>query len=600
MAILKSVVNVNNGNTGWTRANVMDALETVFANLGWNGGTPINGSPVAFNAPGNTVYTFSNSEWEYCGGPAVSGVSTTTRYFLVTNVDNQAYSILEQWLPTNVNTTLENITIGRHNLETGDAVVWGPGVTSTSNNITGLTLDTTYYVIKVSSTVIRLATTLEDATNGVAVNLTGTTGSWNLVTLRRAYDVAYNNYQIDTYMGDRLIFYVNDTQSGGNFFLIDNAENGYNSTRVLNTTNFQQTNYKIFPTGQGTEQVDWTTRDWPQTEDEIWNPQEVPGTGYEGKFSYGYANSNVSTMKGVINILPTVESYYSTNSINQPYWKYTVPATETKSSFKIRVYRGTGWSRTKGKIAGIMIHSVGEGWSEGDTFTIPGSAVGGVDGTNDILVGTNSATSAQISNSTGVCSLRVTNYGAGSTMYQKHPQGHYGILKTVNASNKTFGTTYHGVGIADSSFLTLFAGCSWLSLNRDGTNSPSSNGTTSYGIFGGDEGLDHQRSYNYIINFNDGSFSRIQYASTSTPTAYPLSIRVYKAQSPQDTNFAIIQFTHTINNNYSSENILLFGFSMGGNIAQHIALRFIKDKTNIASTMKDNKGSTKLTHSLKA
>ena len=46
--------------------------------------------------------------------------------------------------------------------------------------------------------------------------------------------------------------------------------------------------------------------------------------------------------------------------------------------------------------------------------------------------------------------------------------------------------------------------------------------------------------------------------------------------------------THTINNNYSSENILLFGFSMGGNIAQHIALRFINDKTNIASTMKNN------------
>ena len=36
MAILKSVVDVNNGNTGWTKTDVLDALETVFANLGWN------------------------------------------------------------------------------------------------------------------------------------------------------------------------------------------------------------------------------------------------------------------------------------------------------------------------------------------------------------------------------------------------------------------------------------------------------------------------------------------------------------------------------------------------------------------------------------
>ena len=35
MAILRSVVDVNNGNTGWTKSDVLDALETVFAILGW-------------------------------------------------------------------------------------------------------------------------------------------------------------------------------------------------------------------------------------------------------------------------------------------------------------------------------------------------------------------------------------------------------------------------------------------------------------------------------------------------------------------------------------------------------------------------------------
>ena len=45
MAILKSVVDVNNGNTGWTNADVIDALETVFANLGFNGGSSLSGVP---------------------------------------------------------------------------------------------------------------------------------------------------------------------------------------------------------------------------------------------------------------------------------------------------------------------------------------------------------------------------------------------------------------------------------------------------------------------------------------------------------------------------------------------------------------------------
>ena len=46
---------------------------------------------------------------------------------------------------------------------------------------------------------------------------------------------------------------------------------------------------------------------------------------------------------------------------------------------------------------------------------------------------------------------------------------------------------------------------------------------------------------------NDTYWRELNYASTSTPTAYPLAIRVYRAQAPQDTDFAIIQFTQTIN-----------------------------------------------------
>ena len=36
MSVLKSVIDVNNGNSGWTAQNVMDALETALGNLGYH------------------------------------------------------------------------------------------------------------------------------------------------------------------------------------------------------------------------------------------------------------------------------------------------------------------------------------------------------------------------------------------------------------------------------------------------------------------------------------------------------------------------------------------------------------------------------------
>ena len=45
MSVLKSVVDVNNGNTGWTKENLMDAFETALGNLGMNAGSTITGVP---------------------------------------------------------------------------------------------------------------------------------------------------------------------------------------------------------------------------------------------------------------------------------------------------------------------------------------------------------------------------------------------------------------------------------------------------------------------------------------------------------------------------------------------------------------------------
>ena len=54
--------------------------------------------------------------------------------------------------------------------------------------------------------------------------------------------------------------------------------------------------------------------------------------------------------------------------------------------------------------------------------------------------------------------------------------------------------------------------------------------------------------YKYIRKDHNSSYTgSMEYASNSTPTAYPLQIRVYRAQAPQDTNFAVIQFCQIIN-----------------------------------------------------
>lgn len=544
MAIFKSVINVNNGNTGWTRSHVLDALETAFSQLGWNGGSALSGSPVAFEAPGNNAINVGDANWRFCGGPAPTANTSINRYFYVTNNGTSSYNLLEQWYFSNYNLTNDTLTITQHVLQTGNPIVWNPDTISAS--VTPLVNGTTYYVIRVDGNTIKLAATLDDATNGIAMNLTAVNGSWNTIPLRRAFNVLYNNFQIDVEMGDTLNFIVNDTTSGGNFFIIDSPSTGYAANRVLNTTNYVSESYKSFPTGHGTSNVVWNVKGWPQTEDEVQNIDDIPGTGLTGIYSYGYGNSANPAMRGVIRILPSIKS--GNNTIYYPYWKYNIPASGGRSSLKIKVYRFPWQTSYDGRVAGIQIYSKGSGWGANETLTIPGSAIGGVDVTNDILVGVNSATTAQQNAFNGVCDVITTNYGSGSTMYQKNSFGNFAVLKNVNDANKTFGTTFYGFGLDTNNYrMYINSGPMWISLNRRGTNANYANGTYDYGFYGGDRGLDYQESYNYIST-NDTNFTYCDYASSSTPTAYPLSIRLYKAQSPQDTNFAIIQFTQTINN----------------------------------------------------
>jgi hypothetical protein len=551
MAILKSVVDVNNGNTGWTRQNVLDALETTFANLGWNGGTAINGSPVAFVAPGATASaTAYDNNFQYCGGPVPSYYSSKSRYFYVTNNGTSSYSVLEQFAATSSDLATDSLTITRHGLQTGDPLVYNPyNLLTSSVDFAGYTTGQTYYVIRVDDNIIKLALTTENASAGTAVDLTAATGNTASVMFRRASNVLYNNYTIDVLAGDTLNFSIDDTTSGGNFFLIDSPTTGYATNRILNTTNRSNTSYIVFPTNDGSGasgNVVWNTQGWDQTETENGNPQDTDPNRPSEIHRYGYGNSTNSAMRGEIRILPS----YTTNSQNSLdyYYKYTVPASGGRSELKLRVYRHGYQSSSRGRIEHIRITSIGSGWGENETFTIPGSAIGGVDGTNDISVGVNSLTEGQQTARTGVCSLLVTNYGAGSNMYQKSGSGRFAVLKNVNDAAKTYGTTYYGFGMDTNNYrMYLHSGPSWQTLDRRGTNSSLSSADRQYGYYYGEQGLDYQPSYNYITQTSN-DFTYLDYASASTPTAYPLSIRTYKAQGPQDSNFAVIQFTQTINN----------------------------------------------------
>ena len=204
MAILKSVVDVNNGNTGWDKSDVLDALETVFANLGWNNGTAASGVPCVIKAPGWSggnsstdlnKYSNTQSQWyntsnistdnfQHCGGPVAPNGGSKNRYFIVSNNGTSAYRMVEEFR-INGSTSVElngadQIGWFRHGLSTGDAIHYAAGIASpdAAKVIGGLSADTIYYAIKVDDNNFKVAANATDAGNGTAIDITAasTTG----------------------------------------------------------------------------------------------------------------------------------------------------------------------------------------------------------------------------------------------------------------------------------------------------------------------------------------------------------------------------------------------------------------------------------------
>lgn len=91
---------------------------------------------------------------------------------------NGTYSA--SFAPGDVNTGTDEITVPANmSLYTGDAVLF----TTSSSAPTGLVTNTTYYVIRVSSTVIKLASSVANAMAGTAINLTTQGSGTHTVTV---------------------------------------------------------------------------------------------------------------------------------------------------------------------------------------------------------------------------------------------------------------------------------------------------------------------------------------------------------------------------------------------------------------------------------
>tara|TARA_B000000532_G_scaffold244236_1_gene243327 strand:+ start:3277 stop:5604 length:2328 start_codon:yes stop_codon:yes gene_type:complete len=564
MAITKTVVDVNNGQYGaaaggnnpWTKSDVLDALETVFQTLGMNGGTQTNGVPVMVEAPSSLTYNYTeeppginNTDFQKCGGTPPALISSKTRYFKVSNNGTTAYRMLEEFQFTYnlVSTSTNEITITRHGLSTNDLVTYAAGQSADANKtIGGLTVNTDYYVIKVDDDRIKLAL----SSGGSEISLTQPSQSG--FYLQHKNDSAYDNLTINVLMGDTINFDSSGASGAGGTFNLIRNHNSYDASKLLSSYG----TWQAAPSGNGTASTQWNTYAYSQTESEALYPDRGPletGTDLDDTtdspaiYKYIYANSTNSSMKGEIVLLPSTIGQ-TTNY--RPYWKYTVPASGGRSELKLRVYRNVTGSGAS--ISGITIHSIGSGWSDGNSFAIPGADVGGITGTNNINFGVN-ANETNPGDADGRPSIKVANLGAGANFYQKNSSGKFAIAKVVHDAGKTFGTTYYGFGMGESSNnqMVITSGSGWRFINHKGIHSTNTSETTiEYGRYNGLQGLDYQRNTQYVSRQTGSSsnYRILTYANSNTPTSYKLQINIYRDNA--DPDFAVIQFVQTIDNNF--------------------------------------------------
>ncbi len=309
---------------------------------------------------------------------------------------------------------------------------------------------------------------------------------------------------------------------------------------------------------------------------------------------YIYANNTTPGMAG--NIILHANTRVNGSS-GEPYvhFDYTVPASGGRGALDLRFYVGFSDSYpyyNGGKLYGVTIMNVAEGWTTGEVFTVPGDQIGGVSPDNDVDFGV-AADQTVTDAFDAKLEIVTTTLGAGPNFFQKSDNGYFGTIKLENDATKKYGTSYYTFGIhtdADPHTMWISSGSFMHWLNRKGTTGGNSNGND-YGFHTGRAGLDYQASYQGVTN-SSNHWTTIEFATSTTPTAYPLKIYSYNAQSPQDGNFAIIQFVQTINeiDHQYGTFYLIKGDQIGSNIfdLDHVWMGCVGNWTSSGRTLYNN------------
>ena len=594
MAVNYGTKNVNSDTVGWTRLDVLNALEEVFSDLGFHGGTAKTGVPVCALWPGQNsneepVSYFNglensdpeNSDWMHCGGTLSNNSNRAERKFEVTANGTTSYYLQETWQPTGLDVASDTLTVPYNDvLTTGTELKFIPSGGDATNVIGGLALNTSYWVIRVSNTEIKLAQDSTDAGNNTAITLTGIpSAGWGSTTKFFKPQSGSSNQAITTYQGDQLIFNVDAT----GFHICSGSS--YDANKTLESANaaniaHQPGNTAGYLTDNGTTTVTFETKYWIQSEDNtnvesFDKPSDLPkgnvhqslhyspSLGMIGKsgsrvVEYCYANDTNATMKASITILP---KYTSQAEYFDPYWDVdiagTVGGAAAEKVLKLRVSRwayGRSW-QYRGRVKSVHVLNSTDGWSGTPTFTISGTDIGGVTPGNDVKFGTNTDESAADVGD-GTCSLVFTDYGAGTSFYQKSATGDYAVLKLVHDAAKKWGTTYwvFAPNQTNPYQIQIFGGAYWETQNCWGTTAtPDNTSRNDYdwkGLYGFMDGIySGNTHWSYFIDPYDTQtyYYKPYFATSSQPTDYKLRLKYWKPVAPMDTSFAVIQFLQVVN-----------------------------------------------------
>ena len=594
MAVNYGTKNVNSDTVGWTRLDVLNALEEVFSDLGFHGGTAKTGVPVCALWPGQNnneepVSYFNglensdpeNGDWMHCGGTLSNNSNRAERKFEVTANGTTSYYLQETWQPTGIDVASDTLTVPYNDvLTTGTELKFIPSGGDANNVIGGLQLNTSYWVIRVSHTEIKLAANSTDAGNNTAITLTGAPPSgWGSTTKFFKPQSGSANQAITTYQGDQLIFNVDAT----GFHICSGSS--YDANKTLESANaaniaHQPGNTAGYLTDNGTTTVTFETKYWIQSEDNtnvesFDKPSDLPkgnvhqslhyspSLGMIGKsgsrvVEYCYANDTNATMKASITILP---KYTSQAEYFDPYWDVdiagTVGGAAAEKVLKLRVSRwayGRSW-QYRGRVKSVHVLNSTDGWSGTPTFTISGTDIGGVTPGNDVKFGTNTDESAADVGD-GTCSLVFTDYGAGTSFYQKSATGDYAVLKLVHDAAKKWGTTYwvFAPNQTNPYQIQIFGGAYWETQNCWGTTAtPDNTSRNDYdwkGLYGFMDGIYAGNTHwSYFIDPHDVQtyYYKPYFATSSQPTDYKLRLKYWKPVAPMDTSFAVIQFLQVVN-----------------------------------------------------